>query len=194
MAGQWQSIQALLKQGNWYGSSTTTVQGGWNPQSEKALADALYSYIQVSQGAGVPINFQQYLANVAAQTAANGGGTSGGVGSSTPLLTDPDTLTMYAQRAAVAALGHALDKGQLQTFIDQFHNEQINSFTDAANHNGLSAQKEDARASAINFATTGANQQEFDRHQTTGYVDAFMNMLSPNSAPNMNVDPRAVGY
>jgi hypothetical protein len=194
MAGQWQSIQALLKQGNWYGSSTTTVQGGWNPQSEKALADALYSYIQVSQGAGVAINFQQYLADVAAKTAANGGGASGG-GSSSPLLTDQGKLTRYAQMAAQNSLGRSLTKDELTKFVDQFHNEQINSYTQAAGHNGLSAQKDDPRSSAIDFVTSN-NQPEFQQHQTQGYADAFLNMFLPSTsaAPNVPLDPQAVGY
>jgi hypothetical protein len=156
----------------------------------------MYSYLQVSQGAGVAINFQQYLANVAAQTAANGGGTSGG-GSSSPLLTDPDTLTRYAQMAAANSLGRALTKDELTKFIDQFHNEQINSYTQAAGHNGLSAMKDDARSSAIGFVTSN-NQPEFQQHQIQGYTDAFLNMFlpsgGPSAAPNVPVDPQAIGY
>jgi hypothetical protein len=99
--------------------------------------------------------------------------------------------------AAANSLGRALTKDELTKFIDQFHNEQINSYTQAANHNGLSAQKDNSRAAAIDFVTTN-NQPEFQQHQIQGYTDAFLNMFlpsgGPSAAPNVPVDPQAVGY
>jgi hypothetical protein len=191
------AIQKELQAAGFYGASTTAVLGGFNSQTEKALADAMYQYIKVAQGSGTPVNFSDFLRNTAAANQGINGNMSGGSGgSSTPLLTDPDELTRYAQMAAQNSLGRSLSKQELNSFIDQFHNEQIQSYTDAANHNGLSAQKDNSRAAAIDFVTTN-NKPEFEQHQIQGYTDSFLNMFLPSStsaAPQVPVDPQAVGY
>lgn len=189
------AIQKELSDAGFYGAAAS-VYGGWNQQTETAVKDAMLQYIKVSEGAGVPVSFLDFLKNTAAaNTGINGNGGTGGTGSSAPVLSDPDTLRRYAQEAAQAALGRNLTPNQLDTFVSQFHNQQIQSYTDAANHNGLSSQKDDPRASAVSFVT-GSNQQEFGQHQIQGYTDAFLNMFLPSgsSAPNVPVDPSAVSY
>lgn len=192
----YQELQKGLADAGFYGSATS-IQGGWNGQTETALGDALVHYLQVSESTGgVGVSFKEWLAQTAQQNAANGNAFgAGGTGSSAPVLSDPDTLRRYAQEAAQAALGRNLTPNQLDTFVSQFHNQQIQSYTDAANHNGLSSQKDDPRASAVSFVT-GSNQQEFGQHQIQGYTDAFLNMFLPSSssAPNVPVDPSAVSY
>jgi hypothetical protein len=190
------AIQKELQAAGFYGASTTAVLGGFNSQTEKALADAMYQYIKVAQGSGTPVNFSDFLRNTAAANQGINGNVPGASGgSSAPILTDPDTLTRYAQMAAANSLGRSLTKDELTKFIDQFHNEQINSYTQAAGHNGLSAMKDDPRSSAIGFVTTN-NQPEFEQHQIQGYTDSFLNMFLPSNsaAPNTPVDPQAIGY
>lgn len=195
------SVQRLLQAGNWYGSDKT-IYGGWNKQTEDAFANAMVQYLKVARGAGVPITFRQFLINTAnvnenlnGNTPGSGSGGAGGNLPSRPTLTDPDTLKMYAQKAAQAALGRDLNGDELDKFINEFHNQQTAAYENALHGNGDVVDKNDPRASAIQFVTQG-HQQEFDQHQVQGYADAFLNMFLPNSsaAPNVNVDPSAVGY
>jgi hypothetical protein len=191
------AIQKELQAAGFYGASTTAVLGGFNSQTEKALADAMYQYIKVAQGSGTPVNFSDFLRNTAAANQGINGNVPGASGgSSTPILTDPDTLTRYAQMAAQAALGRSLSKQELNSFVDQFHQQQVQSYTDAANHNGLSSMKDDPRASAIGFVTS-TNKPEFEQHQIQGYTDSFLNMFLPSStsaAPSPTMDPQGIGY
>lgn len=190
------ALQKQLQQAGFF-KGASQVYGGWNDQTEQALADALYQYTKVAQGSGVGLNFKQFLANQAISNLAINGNTPGGGsgGSSSPILADTDTLTRYAQMAAQNALGRALTASELSKFVSEFHNQQIQSYTDAANHNGLSAVKDDPRSSAIGFVEQN-NPTEFGQHQVQGYSDAFLNMFLPSgsSAPNVSVDPTAIGY
>jgi hypothetical protein len=190
------ALQKELLDAGFYGPPGTTILGGMKQQTQDALIKAMRQYLQVSQ-TGTGQSFTKFLAGEAAANIGINGNVPGsaGSGSSTPILTDPDTLTRYAQMAAENALGRALTKNELTKFVDQFHNEQINSYTQAAGHNGLSAMKDDPRSSAIDFVTSN-NQPEFEQHQIQGYADSFLNMFLPSSsaAPNVSVDPQAVGY
>ena len=190
------SIQKELQAAGFYGNASS-VFGGWNQQTETAVKDALLQYIKVSEGAGVPVSFLDFLKNQAtANQGINGNGQGGGGGApSTPILTDPDTLANYAQKAAQAALGRALTPAEVNKFVAEFHGEQIQSYTDAAHHQGLSSLKDDPRASAIQYVAQ-ANPKEYDQHQIQGYTDAFLNMFLPSGsqAPNVNTDPTAVAY
>ena len=187
--------QQLLALGAYGTSGSTNLVrfGTWTDLDAQAMLRVFKSYQQVAgkDGAGQPISFEEYVNQAAAQSAANG--QAGGTGSSNPvLLTDPDTLKRYAQMAAQAALGRNLTADQLSTFVDQFHQQQISA---AGAPGGALVDKNDPRASAIDFVTQ-QNSQEFGQHQVQGYTDSFLNMFLPNSsaAPNVNVDPTAVGY
>lgn len=190
------ALQKELLDAGFYGPPGTTVLGGMKQQTQDALIKAMHQYLQVSS-TGTADSFTKFLASEAAANIGINGNApgAGGTGSSAPLLTDPDTLSRYAQMAAQNALGRALTKNELTKFVDQFHNEQINSYTQAAGHNGLSSQKDDPRSSAINFVTSN-NTQEFGQHQIQGYTDTFLNMFLPqgSAAPNVSVDPTAVGF
>jgi hypothetical protein len=193
------ALQKELADGGFYGPPSTTVIGGFKKQTQDALKTAMLQFLQ--QGStGVAQNFTQFLASEASVNRGINGnipGQSGsGGGSSTPLLTDPDELTRYAQMAAQNSLGRSLSKQELNSFIDQFHMQQIQSYTDAANHNGLSSMKDDPRASAIGFVTS-TNKPEFEQHQIQGYTDSFLNMFLPSStsaAPSPTMDPQGIGY
>jgi hypothetical protein len=197
-ANAFRDLQHNLYDAGFYGKSATPPSPIWNKDTANALSAAIEAYYQLSHGAGVAISFKDWVAqgaNDARAAGATPGAGSGGAGSSAPILTDPDTLQRYAQMAAQAALGRNLTPGQLGKFIDTFHQQQVDSYTQAAGHNGLAAQKDDPRSSAINYVTS-TNQPEFEQHQISGYTDAFLNMFLPSgsSAPNQNVDPTAVGY
>jgi hypothetical protein len=118
-----QAIQKQLADAGYYGASSH-IYGGWNTQTELALRGAMIQYLKVSQSAGVPVSFTQFLNNSTAANAANGNAGiagSGGSGGSTakvphPTLTDPDQLTFYAQKAAQAALGRNLSQPELTQF------------------------------------------------------------------------------
>lgn len=187
-----------------YGTSGSTQlfrPGVWTDLDAQALLKVMRSYQQVagSDGAGQPISFEEYINQAAAQAAANGQASGGGSGSgglpSTPVLTDPDTLTMYAQRAAQAALGHSLSKDQLSAFINTFHQSQADAYQDAVKGNGPTVDKNDPRASAIAYVANNF-QHDYQQHQIQGYTDAFLNMFlgGASAAPNVNVDAQAVSY
>lgn len=214
--GAYQSVQKLLFQAGYYGD-TKYVYGTWS-QTEAALARAVSDYIKITSGpnnsgsgAAVGVSFTQYLQNVAQQSAGNGtpgapGAAAGGAGATpTPqviALTDPDTLTRYAQMAAQNALGRSLKPNEISAFVNEFHQQQVN----AGESKGLlredktggvygQVERGDARSAAVDYVTT-AHPHEFAQHQIQGYTDAFLNMFLPNgsAAPNVQVDPQAVGY
>lgn len=190
------ALQTALAQGPWV--SGLKVTGAFDPDTEKALAAAMGQYLKTSEGANVPVTFKDFILQ-SAQTnqtlnPTNGAGGTGGT-SSRPELTDPDTLVMYAQKAAQAALGRSLSSDEVNSFVNEFHSQQQSSFNNALQGNGPVVDKNDPRASAIGFVTS-QHQQEFSQHQTQGYTDAFLNMFlgGTSAAPNVNVDSSAVGY
>jgi hypothetical protein len=195
-----QAIQKQLADAGFYGS-TSNVYGGWNKQTEGALRDAMIQYLKVSQGAGAAVSFTQFLANSSGENLANGVNPAGGGSASStakvphPTLTDPDQLTFYAQKAAQAALGRNLSQAELTQFIDQFHQQQIDSFNQSYSGTGNPIDKTDARSSASAFVSQDF-KPEMQKHQVQGYADAFLNMFltGPSSAPNVNVDQTNVGY
>jgi len=205
------SLQAMLHQAGYLPGNP---QAGFTAETQKAIAAAMVEYIQLSHGAGVPVPFftgdphnPGFLERKAA-TNLQQNPPKPGAGVAPPIKpviqeTDPQTLALYAQKAAQAALGRDLSKEDLQKFIDSYHQEEATaqqsaySATQAAQHGGNPAaviDKNDPRASAISYATAG-HEQEFGQHQITGYTDAFLNMFlsGASAAPNMNVDPTAVG-
>jgi hypothetical protein len=192
------AFQKELAASGFFGSATK-VYGGWNGQTETAIADAMSQYLKVSEGAGVALSFRDFLSHqAAANTGINGGGGGSGSGSglpSTPTLADPDTLKLAAQKAAQAALGRNLSAGELSNFVDQFHAEQTSAYQSALKGQGTNVDKTDPRGSAIKFVAS-TNSQEFGQHQAEGYADSFLNMFltGPSAAPNVNVDPTAVTF
>jgi hypothetical protein len=199
---EFRALQHLLADAGFFGVDSH-IYGGWNTQTEHALASAMEKYLQVSEGAGVPVSFMQYLQNTADANTANGNaGIAGGGGSGGsiakvphPTLTDPDQLTFYAQKAAQAALGRNLSQPELTQFIDQFHQQQIDSFNQSYSGTGNPIDKTDARSSASAFVSQDF-KPEMQKHQATGYADAFLNMFlsGPSAAPNVNVDQTNIGY
>jgi hypothetical protein len=99
------------------------------------------------------------------------------------------------QKAAQAALGRNLSQPELTQFIDQFHQQQIDSFNQSYSGTGNPVDKSDPRSSASAFVSQDF-KPEMQKHQVQGYADAFLNMFltGPSSAPNVNVDQTNVGY
>lgn len=191
------ALQKQLAQAGFYGDSTQ-VKGGWNIQTEQALATAMQQYLKVSQGAGVAVNFKDFLGNQAvANTEINGNPTNGenpgGSAAAPPTLADPETLALYAQKAAQAALGHNLTTAQVNSFVSSFHEQQ--TLEAAGKTNGDTVNAADPRAEAINFVTQ-SDPQGFQQQQVKGYTDAFLDMFTSgqSQAPNINVDPTAVSF
>lgn len=202
---QFMVVVKLLADGAFYGSDTSTGAPpkdytSFGSSTQQALANAMVQYLQATEGGAFHQSFLDFVAMRAAQvTQANGGslGNTGGSGSGSGgggviPLADPDTLKMYAQKAAQAALGRNLTSAQLDSFVSQFHSQQV---ADATAAKGTFVDKNDPRASAIQFVTQ-SNQGEFQQHQIQGYTDAFLNMFlsGQSAAPNVNVDPASVGY
>lgn len=201
---QFANMQQQLLAIGAYGTSGAVSSyrpGVWTDLDAKALLKAFQSYQQVAgkDGAGQPLTFSEYIDQASSQSAANGqGGGAGGAGGglpSRPTLTDPDTLRLYAQKAAQAALGRNLTPDQVDAFVNQFHSEQQASFNDALKGQGAVTDKSDPRAAAIQYVASN-NPQEAGAHQVIGYTDALLNSMLSGShqLPTPNVDPTAVTY
>jgi len=66
------AFQKELEASGFYGSASK-VYGGWNGQTETAIADAMSQYLKVSEGAGVALSFRDFLSHQAeANTGING--------------------------------------------------------------------------------------------------------------------------
>ena len=207
---QFLAIQALLHQAGYLPGNP---QAGFTAETQKAIASAMVEYLQLSQGAGVPVPFftgdphnPGFLERKAETNMTQNpptGKTPAPPQKPVIQLSDPQTLALYAQKAAQAALGRDLTKEDLQKFIDAYHGQeeasQQSAYTAtqqaAAGQNPAAViDKNDPRASAITYATAG-HEKEFGQHQIQGYTDAFLNMFlsGASAAPNMNIDPTAVG-
>ena len=205
------AIQALLHQAGYLPGNP---QAGFTAETQKAVAAAMVEYLQLTKGAGTPVPFftgdphNPGFLERKAQTnmAQNPPKPAAGQGPpQKPVIqeTDPQTLALYAQKAAQAALGRDLSKEDLQKFIDSYHAQEQAAQQGAYSAAQTAAQggnpaavidKNDPRASAISYATAG-HEQEFGQHQIQGYADTFLNMFlgGASAAPNVNVDPTAVG-
>lgn len=193
-----QALQYQLAQAGFMGDATSPsqIKGGFSVQTEQALSSAMLQYLKVSQGSGVAINFKDYLAQTATANEANGNPALSGSSSSggtPPTLADPETLALYAQKAAQAALGHNLTTAQVNSFVSSFHEQQ--TLEAAGKTNGDTVNAADPRAEAINFVTQ-SDPQGFQQQQVKGYTDAFLDMFTSgqSQAPNINVDPTAVSF
>lgn len=208
---QFADIQHLLLAGGWYGPVNTKVQYGFTPQTEDALGQAMIQYLLTAHGAGIPVKFEDFLASYAQHNAELMGNIPGQAGAgqtpSVVQLTDPATLVRYAQMAAQSALGRAFNHDELNRFVTEFHEQQLQNATETtdlkagAKGAGVGGvvgmvDKSDPRSAALEFAQNGGNQPEFARHQIQGYTDAFLNMFLPNAsaAPNVNTDVASMGY
>lgn len=174
----YQSIQGLLYDAGFYGDAArkSVHWGMWNSQTADAVKAALNSYEQLSQGAGVPLTWSDFLKQQAASGRSNqaqggvGGGTTG-----TPSqvqLTDPATLTGYAQQAAQAALGRNLSPDQVQAFVSSFQSQQQSAQSSTA----ASVTAPDASAQAMQFVQHG-NESEFGQHNVQAYSNALLNLF-----------------
>lgn len=187
------AIQKALADGNFYGSAST-IYGGWNIQTERALAGAMESYLKVSEGAGVPVSFMQYLANTATANqqingnAGNGmGGSHGSAITPKPELADPMALRATVQSAAQAALGETLKPSEVNRFVNEFHRLETQQFN---NHlQGASYTNPDMTTAAEQFVAQN-NTQGAEQYNARGYMDALLNTLLPSSSapPNQGVN------
>lgn len=206
----WANVQRQLLTIGAYGNSGNANlyrPGVWTSNDAQALITAMRSYQQVSGvgSAGTPLTFSEWLDQASGMSAANGYDHPGGPGSSTPAptpiaLTNPDYLTRYAQMAAQNALGRMLKPDELNAFIDQFHQQELDAGTGknaVKRTDGSYSQigPSDARSAAVNYVLQN-DQQEFGQHEIQGYTNAFLNMFLPNAAarPNTPVDPYSIGY
>jgi hypothetical protein len=191
-------IQKALADGNFYGSASS-IFGGWNIQTEKAIASAMEQYLKVSRGAGTPVSFMQFLANTAVSNQqlngnAGNGQKSGSSSSASrgPSLTDPSALRLQVQQAAQSALGRNLSESEVNRFVDEFHNLETQQFDTAIAGNKAYTNPNPSTA-AESFVGSN-NTQEAQQHNATGYMDALMNMFLPSSSapPNPGIDTQAL--
>lgn len=181
------AIQKDLQAGGWYGSAAN-VYGGWNKQTETAIADAMVQYLKVSRSAGVPITFKNFLVNsVTANEGINGNTPGGGNGSigAKPLLLDPAYLKQQAQQAAEVSLGHLLTDSQLNAFVDQFHAQQQKNYLDSAGQNSIYNDQSRAPGEAAAYVQ-GIDPTGFSQTKVSQYAGVLMNELmsgGPTKAP-----------
>jgi hypothetical protein len=183
--GQLQPLQQMLANGPWGVSTTYVPSGVFDANTENALAQAVVQYLKVSRGAGRPEPFTTFLQSAEANTQQGQAAKAAG-SAPTISLTDPAQIQQAAQSAAVAALGHALNKGQLNQFVSQFQSAQTNYQQTPSGGTGTPP---DLSAESQAFTQQGDNSQEFSNHQAQGYMDAFMNMFLPAGSQRGNVQP-----
>jgi hypothetical protein len=185
------AIQKELQAAGHY-QGAKTIYGGWNGQTEAAIADALTQYVKVSEAAGVAENFRTFLDHQAqANTGINGNGQDPQAGP-TVNLDDPEKLRQDAMTAAQAALGKGLSEDELNKFVAQFQGAQ-SSFQTAAQTpsvHGNTQIQPDEPAQAMAFAQH-ADPQGYANHQATGYMSALMNLFLPSQDARPTITPVA---
>jgi hypothetical protein len=184
------AIQKELQDGGFYGSATH-VYGGWNGQTETAVADAMTQYVKVAQAGGVAENFRTFLDHQAqANTGINGndpgGAGGGGAAARQTILDDPEALKSAAMTAAQAALGSGLSEDQLNKFVAQFQGAQA-SYQQSTNSTVV---QPDATSDAMAFAQK-SDPQGYANHQATGYMSALMNLFLPSQDARPTITPVA---
>lgn len=191
---KFQALQYELYQSGAMGEATR-ILGGWNTQTEAAIKTAMVQYLKVSEGAGVPVSFTQFLQNSAAANAANGNTKLPGQGSSTvippgPSVTDPAYLSQVLQTGAQAALDRNLSPAELDKFISTFQGNEVSQF--ASQKAGEQHTNLDPSAEAINFVVNN-NRDEYNQHEVQGYADSFLRLMGISTAPGVAPDPVAGG-
>ena len=184
------AIQKALADGNF---GTVKATGQFDYETEKALGNALTQWYKLAHGAGVPVDFTQYLLDSASRANALGSGSSGS--SSTKLPTyrvdDPTYIRAAAQSAFEAAVGKSATKEQLNAFVKQFQQAQKTYESTQAGGTGTSP---DLSTDAMAYAQQ-QDPQAYGRYQHASYMDALVNMFAPSGSgrPSVSPTPSATG-
>lgn len=172
---QWQ--QEMAAAGH-YGT-TAPIYGTWTAKDGDALGEALRGYLQVEQSAklaGTPVaqSFWDWLG-----TSAQAGVANQTKGVTTQVqLADPTELTRYFNAAVSSSLGRNATPDELNKFISAYHaNETVQQQEPA----GTPQTAVDPRGQALQAAHT-LDPTGFQNHQTTGYMDSFLNMFLPQNS------------
>lgn len=200
---EYQELQTALYQAGYFGSTkAASVRFGvWNAQTADAIKESFKTYLQISQGASVPLTYSEFLQNQtaalqndnaaggssqgASTTSTSGSGGSGsGAAAPQVSLTDPDALKAYAQNAATNALGHQLSQTQLAHFVDSFHTQQLAAGTSTA----ASVTSPDPTAQAQSYAQT-VDPTGFQGHQQQSFMSALLNTMLPSGSSVASMTP-----
>lgn len=200
---EYQQLQSALYQAGYFGSTkAASIRFGvWNAQTADAIKESFKTYLQISQGASVPLTYSEFLQNQtaalqndnaaggssqgASTTSTSGSGGSGsGAAAPQVSLTDPDALKAYAQNAATNALGHQLSQTQLAHFVDSFHTQQLAAGTSTA----ASVTSPDPTAQAQSYAQT-VDPTGFQGHQQQSFMSALLNTMLPSGSSVASMTP-----
>lgn len=194
------ALQKQLAQAGFYGTAAH-VQGGWNSQTESALAGAMTSYLQVAKGAGTPLDFSTFLGNQVKANYATGGGaadgSSGGAAGTTPQgpsiqLTDPNSLKSTLQQWAQQALGRNVSDDEANSFVSQFQSAEGGAQATVqggqVSNAGSLTTTPDATSDAEAFIKSN-NATDIAKSNTQGYANTFVNMFLPSGSQMANIQP-----
>lgn len=182
--GSFLALQKLLASGPW---GTVHENGAFDHSTEAALGNAMAQYLKLSHGAGVAMSFSEYLQKTAATAQALGGdGTSLGSGQQQPHITlaDPAQIRDATQNAAQAALGRGLSAKELDKFVTEFQNQQIQNQTDTY------VQQTKLPGEAMAFVQK-ENPQAFHDNQRAAFLDQLVNLLGGNLTRRPDQQPVA---
>lgn len=179
-------FQQALASGVW---GNVKVNGSFDPNTERALGNAMLQYVKLTQGAGVGISFSDYLMQ-SAQTATALAQQQAGATQNPITLTDPTAIRAAAQQAAQDALGAGLSESQLNHFVAQFQAAQTKAQTQV----GGSVSSPDLSADAMAYAQK-SNPEGYKQNQRQAFLDTLVNMFAPSGSqrPNMTPTPSVGG-